>query len=100
MKRTLITLVAAAALLLAFAAPAAAHSVFVDPPGSGEGPVVWVGGGPVPGQGGALLDSPIGKLPPSHARGLVASCLATGANSSAVSITAPPYFSGCHHGMP
>ena len=100
MKRTLITMAAASALMLALAGPAAAHSVVVDPPGQGEGPSVWVGGGPVPGNGGALLDSPVGKLPPSHARGLVASCLATGANPSVVSILAPPYFTGCQHGMP
>jgi hypothetical protein len=100
MRRSLTSLLAALALVLALAAPAAAHIVVVDPPGAGDGPVVWVGGGPVPGQGGALLDSPIGKLPPSHARGLVASCQATMANPSAVLILAPPYFTGCHHGQP
>jgi hypothetical protein len=99
MHRSL-SLLAALVLTLALAAPAAAHAVFVDPPGHGDGPAVWVGGGPVPGQGGALLDSPVGKLPPSHARGLVAACEATGANPSAVAIMAPPYFTGCHHGQP
>ncbi|HVM25275.1 MAG TPA: hypothetical protein VM253_07755 [Candidatus Limnocylindrales bacterium] len=95
-----LSLVAAVALLLTLAGPTAAHAVFVDPPGVSEGPVVWVGGGPVPGRGDALLDSPIGKLPPSHARGLVAACQSTLANPSVVRITAPPYFTGCHHGHP
>ncbi|HSK93163.1 MAG TPA: hypothetical protein VLA76_03795 [Candidatus Angelobacter sp.] len=99
MHRTL-SFVAALLLILALAAPAAAHTLVVDPPGQADGSAVWVGGGPVPGQGGALLDSPVGKLPPSHARGLVAACEATRANSSAVTITAPPFFTGCHHGQP
>jgi hypothetical protein len=98
MRRSLTSLLAALALVLAIAAPAAAHAVVVEHRGADN--AVWVGGGPVPGQGGALLDSPVGKLPPSHARGLVKSCQATMANPSAVLILAPPYFTGCHHGQP
>lgn len=100
MHRSIISLVAALLVMLALAAPTAAHSVVVDPPGEREGPAVWVGGGPIPGQGGALLDSPVGALPPSHARGLVSACETTIANPSVVAILAPPFFSGCHHGQP
>lgn len=88
------------ASLFALAAPAAAHIVVVTPPGGGNGTTHWVGGGPVPGQGGALLDSPIGALPPAHANGLPHACLMTMGNDSAAVFLAPPFFTGCHHGLP
>lgn len=94
--RRLRLLILTCVLLLAFSAPAAAHIVVVGPSDN----VQWVGGGPVPGKGGALLPSPIGLLPPSHANGLVHACLMTMGNPSAAVFLAPPYFTGCHHGMP
>ncbi|MDP8904410.1 MAG: hypothetical protein M3N29_03705 [Chloroflexota bacterium] len=99
MKHCLILLLALCLLTLALAAPVTAHNLVVDPPGDGAGNSVWVGGGPVPGQGAALLDSPMGKLPLSHARGLPNACAATRANPSAVTFLAPP-FGSCHHGQP
>lgn len=93
--RKLTALITGAALMLMAALPASAHAV-VSPGHDG----VWVGGGPVPGQGRALLDSPVGLLPPSHANGLVEACERTLANPSPVLILAPPYFSSCVHGQP
>ncbi len=92
--RRLVVLVAVMAVSM-LALPASAHAV-VAPGHDG----VWVGGGPVPGQGGALLNSPVGKLPPSHAKGLVTACHQTFANPSVVVIPAPPYFTSCYHGQP
>ncbi|MFP5332683.1 MAG: hypothetical protein ACLGHX_10045 [Acidimicrobiia bacterium] len=93
--RKLIAGVVGASLMVLTALPASAH-VVVAPGHDG----VWVGGGPVPGQGQGLVESPVGMLPPSHASGLVEACQRTLENSSAVVILAPPYFSGCVHGQP
>lgn len=98
--RRLRTFVAISAVVLAVSPTAAAHIIVVTPPGGGGGTEHWVGGGPVPGQGAALLPSPIGMLPPSHANGLPHACMMTMANPSAVVFLAPPFFTGCHHGMP
>jgi hypothetical protein len=108
LRPVLSALLLVTALLLAFAAPALGHVGFVDPPGQGEFKAQWLGGPtdsegvPVglPGNGKALLDSPVGKLTPSHARGQVTACYATVANPSAIVILAPPYFTSCHHGQP
>jgi len=85
---------------LVFASAAAAHIIIVTPPGGGQGTSHWVGGGPVPGQGGALLPSPIGLLPPTHALGLVHACLI--ANGSGAVMFIPPPFdipdTDCMHG--
>ena len=94
--RKLGVLLALSALLLAVTSSAAAHIIVVSPSGTTQ----WVGGGPVPGQGGALLDSPLGKLPPSHALGLVHACLV--ANGSGAVMFIPPPFdipdTDCMHG--
>ena len=82
--------------VLALAAPATAHIIVV--PASGESH--WIGGGPLPAQaqGAALLASPIGLLPPSHATGLPHGCMMLMANPSMAIFLAPPSFTGCQHG--
>ncbi len=98
--RRLGVLLAVLAVLLAFASSAAAHIIVVSPKGGGAGTSHWVGGGPVPGRGGALLASPIGMLPPSHAHGLVHACMF--ANGSGAVMFIPPPFNipdtDCMHG--
>jgi hypothetical protein len=95
----------------AFAAPAAAHHMTVDPPGGGHGTSHWVGGPPgmvLPeSAGGAgLHQSPFGAMPAAHsagpadAKGLVQACESTRANPSVVHFAAPPFFTGCMHGLP
>jgi hypothetical protein len=112
MRRTALTLAAAAALMLALAAPAAAHVLVVTPPNADEpvsthrggpfeeikamGDVGWVGGGPLPGQGQGLISSPAGTLSPAHAKGLNTACEQNG--SSVVAIFGPPSPAGCPHG--
>lgn len=91
------------------AAPAAAHHLVVSPPGGGNGTEHWVGG-PVPlpeaAQGQGLHEGPGFLLPASHSagpnddKGLVSACEATRENPSAVTFLAPPFFTGCHHGLP
>jgi hypothetical protein len=98
--RKLGVLIALSALLLAVTSSAAAHIIVVTPSGGGQGTAHWVGGGPVPGRGAALLESPIGMLPPSHAMGLVHACLM--ANGSGAVMFIPPPFdipdTDCMHG--
>lgn len=93
-------LLAVLVVLLAFTSSATAHIIVVTPAGGGQGTSHWVGGGPVPGQGAALLPSPIGMLPPSHALGLVHACLM--ANGSGAVVFIPPPFdipdTDCMHG--
>lgn len=103
MKRSLVLLVSVVALLLALSAPVAAHNVVIEPSGQGKTKELWVGGGPIPGKGAALVNSPIGMLPPSHFQGLPHACNATGSNSSAVTFIAPahpmlPDSDPCQHG--
>ncbi|HSJ27233.1 MAG TPA: hypothetical protein VLB67_03420 [Acidimicrobiia bacterium] len=93
--RRMLVLVAGMMLTIGMALPASAHAV-VAPGHDG----VWIGGGPVPGQGQALLGSPVGALPPSHAKGLVEACERTWDNPSVVVLPAPPYFTSCVHGQP
>ena len=88
--RRLQALIAVCVALLALAPAAAAHHLFVTPKGGGNGNVGWVGGGPVPGQGAALIPSPIGMLPPAHGAGLVTACLKLMENATPVKFVAPP----------
>lgn len=101
--KTLLSLVTVVAVLLALAAPAAAHDLVVAPGGGGSGTHHWVGGGPVPGNGQALVPSPIGLLPPSHMNGLPQACYRTSDNPSAVTFIAPPTLpfdaDPCQHGV-
>ena len=99
MKRSsLAVVIGVVVLLLAFAAPAAAHNMVVDPPG--EGPTVqhWVGGLHVPADGEGLFHTPFGNLPAGHLQGLPEACSATNNNPSAVTFLAPP-FGSCQHGQ-
>lgn len=110
--RRLFVVLAIPVLLLALSAPAAAHHLVVNPPGEGEGTEHWVGGPPgrnLPdeAQGNGLHDTPFGTtFPASHSagpnddKGLVQSCESTRDNPSVVSFLAPPFFTGCVHGLP
>jgi hypothetical protein len=93
-------LLAAFVALLVLAPAAAAHIVVASPNGNGNGTTQWVGGGPVPANGAGLVWSPVGMLPPAHVHGLVHACMVTMGNPAAAVFLAPPYFTGCHHGMP
>jgi hypothetical protein len=104
MRRVVSTLLGVTALLLALAAPAIAHNLVVDPPGAADERTHWVGAGgpaePIPGQGQGLAESPIGNRPAGHEHGLPVACQRTNENPSAVTFEAPPFFTGCHHGLP
>lgn len=105
MKRSLVLLLTVGVLLLAFAAPVAAHNMEVDPNGEAETKLLWVGGHPVPGQGEGLFPHPPsgGFQPAGHREGLPQACNATRSNPSAVTFIAPPPVPGdtdpCQHGV-
>ena len=102
MTRRLVALIGAALLATALAAPAAAHELEVVNPHTGEVVISqhWIGGFtvPEPAQDAPPMFGPF-RLPPSHAHGLPMACMNTG-KSPAVTITAPPFFTGCEHGQP
>ena len=102
MRRRLVALIGAALLATALAAPAAAHELEVVNPQTGEVVISqhWIGGFtvPEPAQDAPPMFGPF-RLPPSHAHGLPMACMNTG-SSPAVTITAPPFFTGCEHGLP
>ena len=105
MKRVLVTVLTAAGLTLAAAAPASAHVLVVDN-GQGEPKVQMVGGGPLPdsatgkglvpgGRDGAYLQSP------AHAKGLNSACTALRENGNGVvDMWGPPFAWSCNHGGP
>jgi hypothetical protein len=100
MKRIVVCL-SASGLVLALALPALAHNMEVKNPKTGETVTEqWIGGFllPEPAQDAPPMFGPF-RLPPSHAHGLVMACHGT-ANSGAVTISAPPFYSGCVHGQP
>jgi hypothetical protein len=101
-RSRVIASLAASLLAVAFASPAAAHIVVVNPPGGGQGTAHWIGGGPLPQaaeNGAGLIINPFGDiLPAAHGAGLVHGCLMLMENNSAAAILAPPSFTGCHHG--
>lgn len=103
MNRSLVATLAVLSLLLALAAPAAAHNMVVDPPGDTEPIHVWVGGHPVPGQGDGLFWHPEGLQPAGHREGLPHACNATNSNPSVVTFIAPPTLpfdtDPCQHGV-
>ena len=112
MRRTF-AWVAALALALTFAAPAAGHHITVTPPGGGNAPTDHAVGGPVLSQaqgqglhvvtlpGGVVLIMPAAQSAgPDDQKGLVQACRSTDANPSAVAFNAPPFFTGCQHGLP
>lgn len=97
MKLTIAVLICVA-LSLAVTGPAAAHNLEVTNPQTGE--VVneqWIGGFTVPADAEPMF-GPF-NLPPSHDVGIPHACAGT-ASSPAVSIAAPPFFTGCRHGEP
>ena len=101
MKRTVVVCLSVMALVMAFAAPALAHELTVEHPHTGETiHVQWVGGFtvPEPAQDAPPMFGPF-SLPPSHAHGLPTACHGT-ASSPAVTLSAPPFFTGCVHGQP
>ena len=102
MKRRLVALISAALIATVLAAPAAAHELEVVNPKTGEVVISqhWIGGFtvPEPAQDAPPMFGPF-RLPPSHAHGLPTACMNTG-SSPAVTITAPPFFTGCEHGQP
>ena len=102
--RTVLSVVAAAAIVVAVASSASGHNMTVTNPQTGE--VVntqWIGGTPLPPQAdgqGLFLHPPTGlNQPAAHREGLPNACQGT-SSSAAVSIAAPPFFTGCVHGQP
>lgn len=101
MKRAIVVCLSVFGLVLALAVPALAHNLVVEDPQTGETITEqWIGGFtvPPPAQDAPPMFGPF-SLPPSHAHGLVMACQGT-ANSPAVTILAPPFFTGCVHGQP
>jgi hypothetical protein len=94
-RRSILSLLAAALLLLAFAGPAAAHLVIVEKSGT----VRWVGGDsvPDPAKDAPPMFGPF-SVPPSHATGLPTACMKE--QSPVVTFAAPASFTGCHHHGP
>jgi hypothetical protein len=106
MKRYLVVPLTVAVILLALAAPVAAHNMVVDPSGQADTKELWVGGLPVPGQGEGLFPHPPsgGFQPAGHREGLPQACNVTRTNASAVTFIAPaPPLPGdtdpCQHGI-
>ena len=103
MRRYLVLVLTVGVLLLAFAAPVAAHNLVVDPSGQAETKALWVGGPVVPGQGQGLFGGPFGLQPAGHREGLPHACNATGSSPSAVTFIAPPPGipgdDSCQHGV-
>ena len=101
MKRTIVVCLSVIGLVLALAVPVLAHNLEVENPQTGETITErWIGGFtvPPPAQDAPPMFGPF-SLPPSHAHGVVMACRGT-ANSPAVTILAPPFFTGCVHGQP
>lgn len=104
MRRYLVLVLTVGVLLLAFAAPVAAHNLVVDPNGQVETKELWVGGPVVPGIGQGLFPAfPSGLQPAGHREGLPHACNATRSNPSAVTFIAPPPLpfdpDHCQHGV-
>ena len=100
-RTTAASLLVASAMLAALAGTVGAHEITVTKPQTGEVVrVQWIGGFtvPEPAQDAPPIFGPF-SLPPSHGAGLPEACMATD-GSPAVSIAAPPFFTGCHHGQP
>jgi hypothetical protein len=101
--RFVLSVVAAAALVVAVVGSASGHNMEVRQPQTGE--VIlqhWIGGLPLPpeAQGEGLFFHPLPgqNQPAGHREGLPHACHGT-QSSPAVTITAPP-FGSCVHGQP
>ena len=102
--RIVLALVATVALVAAIAGSASAHNLTVTHPQSGEVlNTQWISGLPLPPSAdgeGLFFHPPTGlNQPAGHREGLPNACAGTQENS-AVTILAPPYFTGCVHGRP
>jgi hypothetical protein len=102
--RMLLSVVAAAAIVVAVAASASGHNLTVTNPQTGEVVTTqWISGLPLPPQAdgeGLFFHPPTGlNQPAGHREGLPNACQGT-ASSPAVTILAPPFFTGCVHGQP
>ena len=100
-RNVTLALLLALGMLAALAAPAAAHELTVTKPRTGEVVhVQWIGGFtvPLPAQDAPPMFGPF-RLPPSHDRGLPHACM-NAEDSPAISIAAPPFFTGCEQGLP
>jgi hypothetical protein len=100
MRKTMVVAISAAALMLAFAGPVAAHNLTVEPKGNAEVKRGWVGALDVPGQGQGLIPGgPDGSwtLTPAHAKGLNTACYALEETPSVVDIRGPG--PQCPHGQ-
>jgi hypothetical protein len=102
--RIVLGLVVAVALVVSLAGAASAHNLTVTNPQTGE--VItqqWISGLPLPPEadGVGLFPHPPSGLnqPAGHREGLPNACEGT-ASSPAVTILAPPFFTGCVHGQP
>ena len=102
--RIVVGISAAVVLVIGLAAAASAHNMTVTHPKTGE--VIhqqWVSGLPLPPQAdgkGLFFHPPTGlNQPAGHREGIPNACEGT-QSSPAVSITAPPFFTGCVHGRP
>ena len=96
--------IAVSALMLAFSAPAAAHHLFVNPPGEADTVENFVGRGELPPQArgtGLFPHPPSGNFQPAaHGTGLVTAC--TKEQSPVVTFIAPPLVDptpDCFHGL-
>ena len=102
--RIVLGLLAAVAVVVVLAGSASAHNLIVTHPQSGETlNTQWISGLPLPPQadGKGLFPHPPsgGTQPAGHREGLPNACEGT-ASSPAVTILAPPFFTGCVHGQP
>src|SRR5688500_3797105 len=102
--RIVLSVMAAVALVVAVASSASGHNMTVTHPQTGQ--VInthWIGGLPLPPQAdgeGLFFHPPTGlNQPAGHREGLRNACERT-ASSAAVTILAPPFFTGCVHGRP
>lgn len=102
--RIVLAFVTTVALVAAIAGSASAHNMTVTHPQTGQ--VIhsqWIGGLPLPAQadGQGLFPHPPTGLnqPAGHREGIPNACEGT-QSSPAVTIVAPPFFTGCVHGQP
>jgi len=102
--RLMLSVIAATAVLVALTGSTSAHNLTVTHPGTGE--VLnqqWISGLPLPPEadGKGLFPHPPTGLnqPAGHREGLPNACQGT-ASSPTVTILAPPFFTGCVHGLP
>lgn len=102
--RLILSIVGAVAVVGVLAGSATAHNLTVTHPQTGAVlNTQWISGLPLPPQadGQGLFPHPPTGLnqPAGHREGVPQACQST-QSSPAVTILAPPFFSGCVHGQP